>query len=174
MDHNRVQKFTIHPVQMFSQITFKDFKTDILSVLNSNAIGNYLSGSHRINGPLTRPIDDKSLRLWRLASPYTLKKAFDYMKEACGKSSSYDYRIVFPGKYLENFSEKKMEEINVRDTDFVFVEWKEPGRNCDFQHSDVPKEEKCFCCYKYAFLNYSCGCKKVLNFINHSKFTDFS
>lgn len=157
-------KFTTHRVQMFSQITVKDFKKDLLSVLNSSASGDYLSGSHRIHHPLASQLDDDSVRMWHLDPQYNLEQAFEYVRDICNKTTSYDYKIPFKGEFLEKFPEKAMEETNVADTDIVFVEIKEAGRNWDFTHPDVPTVERCECCAKYGMLKYPCACGKVYCF----------
>jgi hypothetical protein len=43
------------------------------------------------------------------------------------------------------------------------------GAECDIICLDYPNKEQCANCFKTIELNHSCGCKKVLNFLNYAQ-----
>ena len=161
IDHVRVKQFYPHRLQYSSQAQITNLKKDILELLNSRTADQYLGSHHKPTTTHHQKVDDENLRIWHLDARFTLEKTFDNYKELCNRSSSYDYKIPFQGEYLEKFPEKKLEETDIAETDYVFIEINESGKIWNFSHVDVPSMEKCEGCYKYALLKFPCACAKV-------------
>jgi hypothetical protein len=57
--------------------------------------------------------------------------------------------------------EKKVDELEVAESDFVFVEARESGKGWNLNGDGAPTIDKCEYCSKYDSLPVKCGCKKV-------------
>ena len=161
MDHAAIKKFFVYKIQYFSQAQVKDFKKDVLEVLNSSTSENYITGYHRQNFTEKARIEEDGLRIWHLDPRENLQSIFDNCREECKKTTSYDYKIPFKGEFLEKFPDKTLEGTNVAETDYVFIEFNEGPKKWSFTHADVPTLEKCEGCYGCGLLKYPCACERV-------------
>lgn len=160
IDLGKIKKFTCHRIQYPSQAPLKDLKKDLLKTLSKDSAGKYISQFHKAD--FSKPVfDDENVRLWKLDPQQNPEQAFEYFKEICGKSTLYEYKIPFQGTYMEKFSDKKLEDVNIAESDTMFVEIKEELKGWNYSGPDVPMTEKCDSCMKYSALKYHCACGKV-------------
>ena len=165
IESSKVKRFTAHPVQYFSQASLKEFKSEIINVLNSEYAGRYISSAYRHNTSINPIVDEDNLRLWLLDPQFTLPQTFSKIKEHCEKSTSFDYAFSFRGKYMEKKAESTLENADIAENDYLFIEINEIGSEWNFVHADIPVIKKCEGCEKYTLLKYSCVCANVRKLI---------
>ena len=76
-------------------------------------------------------------------------------------SRTYDYKIEFKGQYLEKEKDIKVEDAQIAENDFLFIECREQNKGWNFNGDGAPILAKCEYCNKYGELPVQCSCKKV-------------
>lgn len=61
--------------------------------------------------------------------------------------------------------ENTLDEAEIAENDYVFLEVREQGRGWNFLGDDAPTIDKCEFCPKYEELHVMCACKKVFCFL---------
>lgn len=166
VDHERARDFKVFIFQAPSFRTIKDFKSDLIDVCNSDIGKKWFDNSSPLSYSYSLFADD-TLRFWKLDPSVTLSDMFSFVKGKCKKSTSYEYRIEFKGTYLLKDPEITLEEAEIADNDYVFLEAREQGRGWNFVGDNAPTIDKCEFCNKYEELPIQCACKKVKFSINN-------
>jgi hypothetical protein len=106
--------------------------------------------------------DIEKIRLWRLASTETIDTFFTYVYKCCRQTTGTDYFIDFKGDYLNPRAENKtFRELTLDTGDYLFADVMDKYHQFSFYNPDLPRAQKCECCYKFDYLKFVCACKKV-------------
>lgn len=165
IDHGKITGLKYYILQVFSQRVIEDFRRDLAELASSHE-GRHLfeAGTYSV----AQSYSEDNVRLWKLDSQTTLEAMFAAFKEETNKSRSYEYRIAFKGEYTMRDLKKKVEDMQVADSDYVFFEARDQGKGWNLTGEGVPNIDKCDYCSKYEQLPYPCACKKVINnFLTH-------
>lgn len=158
-DCRQIFKFKVNYALVFSQKTLKQFK-DMMTEWVIAKLGK--KTSYFSTTQLT--YKSEQIRLWKLDTEISLTEAFEYVKNVCNKYNSYDYRIEMKGKSLEKDLEIKIEELNLKENEYLIVEVREENKGWSFMQEGLPSIEKCEYCNRYEKLTSFCACKKVTEF----------
>ena len=131
-----------------------------MTVCNSEASKKLFEASSPIYSSYAVYSED-TLRLWKLDPTTSLSEMFSYLKGQCKKSTSYEYKIEFKGTFILKDPENTLDEAEVSENDYMFIEVREQGKGWNFQGENAPQIDKCDFCNKYEELSIKCGCKKV-------------
>ena len=160
IDHDRVREFKVFVFQAPSFKKLTDFKSDLVDVCNSTVGKKWFESTSPIYSTYSVYSED-TIRFWKLELESSLSDMFTYTKSKCKRSTSYEYRIDFKGTYLLKDPEISLDEAEIADSDFVFLEVREQGRGWNFLGDGAIAIDKCEFCNKYEELPIKCGCDKV-------------
>lgn len=159
VDHKRVQEFKVYVIQASAQTTLKDFKAELAQICNLKTNKHWFESATSYISMFT--VSEETLRLWKLDPSLTLKTFFHDVKKICDESRTYDYQIEFKGNLLEKDLEVKLEDAQIAEEDYMFVEARESHKGWSFFGDGAPVLAKCDFCNKYGELPVQCSCKKV-------------
>ncbi len=167
MDHDKVNGFPHFIFQTTSTKTLKEILNDFVDLCNTD-ISKRLFDNDSIYSNYTH-YSEETLRFWKLDPLVDLNEMFTYTRTKCKKSTSYEYRIEFKGTYILKDPSITLDEAEVSENDYVFVEARDSGKGWNFIGKDAPEIAKCDFCTKYQELPIQCACEKVhlfLGFLN--------
>lgn len=154
IDGNKECKFNPMIFQISSKDTVKDFINDVFN-------------SRSVKGKLSLMPDKNRLRFWKLDSMLSLTDCFTKFQTIVSASSSYDYQIPFPGIFLNPEPDTKIEDLDITEQDYIFLEVRLDGKAFTLVGDNVPLVVRCEGCLKYLEITSSCACNKVPNSSNN-------
>jgi hypothetical protein len=105
---------------------------------------------------------DNFLRFWKLDANQSLKDFFNHTKEITKKSASFIYYIDFKGQYLENDPNITIEDLQIADDDYIFLECRRHNWGWHLNGDGAPLMSKCSGCDQLRELLLSChSCRAV-------------
>lgn len=159
IDLKRVDHFKVYVMQATAKATLADLKADIAKICNQSSKKSWFESSSSYYSRLD--ISDENLRLWKLDPAFKLNDYFQEVQEICRKSYSYDYQIEFKGTFLEKDKNLKLEEAQIAQEDYVFIEGRESEKGWNLHGDGAPIMAKCEYCNRYDELPVQCACKKA-------------
>lgn len=148
VDSDNEKKFSPFTFQICSKGNVRDLIDDILT---SNAVKTKLGIGN----------DASRIRFWKLDPMTRLEAAFEKFKDTVSSAKSYDYQIPFPGVFLKPDVNTKIEDLEITDKDYIFLEVREDKKAFNLIGDDVPLVVRCDNCGSYAEIVTSCVCTKV-------------
>lgn len=104
---------------------------------------------------------DTHLRLWKLDSNQSLKDFLNYAKEVMKKSPSFNFYINFKGQYLEKDPNITIEDAQITDDDYIFLECRRHSWGWHLNGDGAPYLNKCDGCKQLRELLLNCPCNTV-------------
>lgn len=106
-----------------------------------------------------------AFNFWKLNPELSLDEMFQYFLGRVRSSATYNYTIEFHGESINPDPKSKLEDLDISDTDFIFIEGIEEDRTANLVSTNptLTLLKKCDHCFVETENYISCACNQVIN-----------